>query len=67
MQGRIAHVPQLANMYNMSVRENILFGSAMDATFYHRVIRSCQLMDDFNKFPNSDLTEVGEKVRGDVT
>lgn len=62
MQGRVAHVPQLATVYNMSVRDNILFGNAMDDAFYHRVIRASQLMNDFNKFPNLDLTEVGEKV-----
>lgn len=48
----------------MSVRDNILFGRTMDSAFYHRVVCCSQLLNDFNKFPNSDLTEVGEKVRG---
>lgn len=58
----MAHVPQLPNVYNMTLRDNILFGRPMDATFYHQVIRSCQLLNDFNGFPNADMTEVGEKV-----
>ncbi|CAN7974829.1 unnamed protein product, partial [Ixodes persulcatus] len=59
--GRVAYVPQIANVHNMSVRDNILYGTGMNRANYERVLRSCQLRNDLRKFPAGDLTEVGEK------
>ncbi|XP_075533609.1 ATP-binding cassette sub-family C member 2-like [Dermacentor variabilis] len=59
--GRVAFSPQLPVVHNMTIRDNILYGKPMDAPFYHRVIRCCQLVDDINKLEAGDLTEVGEK------
>ncbi|KAG0423106.1 hypothetical protein HPB47_001106 [Ixodes persulcatus] len=59
--GRVAYVPQIANVHNMSVRDNILYGTRMNRANYERVLRSCQLRNDLRKFPADDLTEVGEK------
>ncbi|KAH8032657.1 hypothetical protein HPB51_026170 [Rhipicephalus microplus] len=59
--GRIAYAPQLPAIHNMTVRDNILYGNALDMDFYHRVIRSCQLTNDFNSLAAADMTEVGEK------
>ncbi|KAK8770368.1 hypothetical protein V5799_013167, partial [Amblyomma americanum] len=61
MQGRIAYVPQLAHVHNMTVRDNILYGKPMDDDFYDEVIACCKLTDDLNRLPGGDLTEVGEK------
>lgn len=58
----MAYVPQIANVHNMSVRDNILYGTRMNRANYERVLRSCQLRNDLIKFPAGDLTEVGEKV-----
>ncbi|CAN8001441.1 unnamed protein product [Ixodes hexagonus] len=59
--GRVAYVPQIANVHNMSVRDNILYGTRMNGVNYERVLRSCQLHNDISKFPAGDITEVGEK------
>lgn len=59
--GRVAYVPQLANMHNMSVRDNILYGKPMHPWNYGRVLKCCQLVNDLEKFPAGDLTEVGER------
>ncbi|XP_077506866.1 multidrug resistance-associated protein 1-like isoform X1 [Amblyomma americanum] len=59
--GRIAYVPQLAHVHNMTVRDNILYGKPMDDDFYDEVIACCKLTDDLNRLPGGDLTEVGEK------
>ncbi|EEC12650.1 ABC transporter, putative, partial [Ixodes scapularis] len=57
-QGRIGYVPQIATVYNMSVRDNILFGQPLDLKRYERVLHLCQLVNDLNRFPAGDLTEV---------
>ncbi|KAG0430603.1 hypothetical protein HPB47_022549 [Ixodes persulcatus] len=61
--GRIGYVPQIATVYNMTVRDNILFGQPLDLKRYDRVLHLCQLVNDLNRFPAGDLTEVGEKVK----
>ncbi|KAM8843081.1 LOW QUALITY PROTEIN: ATP-binding cassette sub-family C member 10 [Synchiropus picturatus] len=43
-----------------SVRDNILFGKAMDPAFYQAVIDACALSDDLSVLPSGDRTEVGE-------
>ncbi|CAN7945601.1 unnamed protein product, partial [Ixodes hexagonus] len=59
--GRVAYVPQIANVHNMSVRSNILYGKPMHEKNYDRVLGACQLHEDLKIFPAGDLTEVGEK------
>ncbi|CAN7941052.1 unnamed protein product, partial [Ixodes hexagonus] len=59
--GRVAYVPQLPDVHNMTVRDNILFGKPMNASNYSRVLRACQLLNDINSLPAGDRTEVGEK------
>ncbi|KAK8760856.1 hypothetical protein V5799_027873 [Amblyomma americanum] len=59
--GRVAFAPQLPNVHNMTIRDNITYGKPMNPAFYEQVIRSCQLMNDINKLPSGDMTEVGEK------
>ncbi|KAH8031653.1 hypothetical protein HPB51_019667 [Rhipicephalus microplus] len=59
--GRIAYVPQLPSVHNMSIRDNILYGRPMHPAYYERVLHCCQLMNDLNKIPAGDAAEVGEK------
>ena len=59
--GKIAYVEQEPTIYPGTIRENILFGMPYKADFYIEVVEQCCLADDFNQFPHSDLTEVGEK------
>ncbi|XP_065306846.1 uncharacterized protein [Dermacentor albipictus] len=60
-KGSVAWVPQDSSVFNMSVRENILFGMSLDVVRYKRVLDACDLLDDVGRFPAGDLTEIGEK------
>ncbi|KAG0414967.1 hypothetical protein HPB47_007848 [Ixodes persulcatus] len=61
ISGKIGYVPQVACIYNMAVRDNIVFGQEFDPARYQRVLRACELLNDISTFPAGDLTEVGEK------
>ena len=43
-----------------TVRSNILYGSEYNEEFYNEVVKTCQLLPDFEQFPNNDLTKTGE-------
>lgn len=64
-----ALVTQGAWIQNASIRDNILFGSAMDPARYAAVLRACGLEADLAQFPFGDSTEIGEKgvVRSQIT
>ncbi|XP_077527047.1 multidrug resistance protein mrp-7-like [Haemaphysalis longicornis] len=59
--GRVAYVPQAACIFNMSIRDNVLFGREMEASRYTQVLEACELISDLSMLPAGDLTEVGEK------
>ncbi|KAL6349441.1 hypothetical protein AAG906_034098 [Vitis piasezkii] len=47
---------------NRTIRENILFGSAMDPSDrYREAIEKCALVKDLEMLPFGDLTEIGER------
>ena len=58
--GTIAYVPQTAWVFPGTLRENILFGEAYDEKKYTEVVQACALKEDINRFPNGDLSFVGE-------
>ncbi|XP_075557069.1 ATP-binding cassette sub-family C member 2-like isoform X2 [Dermacentor variabilis] len=59
--GSVAYLPQSACIFNMTIRDNVLFGKRMDAGRYWRVLEACDLTRDLELLPAGDLTEVGEK------
>ncbi|XP_077490104.1 multidrug resistance protein mrp-7-like [Amblyomma americanum] len=59
--GKLAYLPQTACIFNMSIRDNVLFGKAMDRILYSHVLEACELSRDLELLPAGDLTEVGEK------
>lgn len=59
--GKISYASQDAWVFAASVRQNILFGSPYDKKRYDKVVRACALLKDFEQFPESDLTVVGER------
>ena len=61
-QGRVAYVPQQAWIQNATVKDNILFGRAVNETLYKRTLQDCALEQDLEVLPGGDLTEIGEKV-----
>ena len=63
VDGSLCYAPQQAWIQNMSLRENVLFGSPFDEERYNRVIEACALLPDLAVLPAGDSTEIGEKVR----
>jgi ABC-type multidrug transport system fused ATPase/permease subunit len=62
VNGPLFLVTQDAFILNTTVRENILFGQAMDTIVYDRVLDACCLRADLELFGRSnDLTEIGER------
>ena len=44
------------------MRDNILFGRPLDVCKYQDVVEACELKEDFEMLPASDMTEIGERV-----
>ncbi|KAJ1388456.1 P-loop containing nucleoside triphosphate hydrolase [Sesbania bispinosa] len=59
--GKFAYVSQTAWIQTGTIRENILFGSAMDAQKYQETLHRSSLVKDLELFPYGDLTEIGER------
>ncbi|KAI3935666.1 hypothetical protein MKW98_022674 [Papaver atlanticum] len=59
--GKIAYVSQTAWIQSGSIRDNILFGCAMDNKRYQETLQKCSLLQDLEILPFGDLTEIGER------
>ena len=59
--GNVSYVPQSAWLFSGTFRKNILFGEPYDKQKYAEVIDACALREDVRRFPNGDLTFVGEQ------
>ena len=60
-RGKIAWVGQQQWVFSGTVRENILFGENFDPNRYCLTIEACDLNKDFQRFPDGDMTLVGER------
>ena len=58
--GTVAYVPQTAWVFSGTLRENVLFGEPYDEKRFAEVIDSCSLREDIVRFPNGDLSFIGE-------
>ncbi|KAJ8478954.1 hypothetical protein OPV22_022681 [Ensete ventricosum] len=61
VSGKIAYVSQTAWIQTGSIRDNILFGSAVDKQKYQKTLETCSLVKDIEMLPFGDLTEIGER------
>ena len=61
VQGKFAYVSQTAWIQTGTIRENILFGSDLDAYRYQETLRRSSLLNDLELFPHGDLTQIGER------
>ncbi|KAF9987959.1 hypothetical protein BGZ75_010223 [Mortierella antarctica] len=57
----VAIVGRQAWILNATLRDNILFGNAMDHDRYHQVLFACGLEPDIEMLPAGDLSEIGER------
>ncbi|CAI0410668.1 unnamed protein product [Linum tenue] len=61
IRGTVAYVPQVSWIFNATLRDNILFGSAYEPKRYWRTIDVTALHHDLDILPGHDLTEIGER------
>ncbi|OQR92921.1 multidrug resistance-associated protein 1 [Achlya hypogyna] len=59
--GSVAYCSQQPWVQNLSVRENIVFGSPYDKKKYLKVLEACGLIPDLQSFAAGDKTEIGQK------
>ncbi|KAM4059836.1 ABC transporter transmembrane domain-containing protein [Hirsutella rhossiliensis] len=57
---QLAFAPQTAWLLSETVRENIVFGRALDMAWYDEVLTRCCLHQDLKRLPEGDMTVVGE-------
>ena len=53
-------MPQSAWVFSGTIRENVLFGEPYNEEWYTKVLETCALLEDINRFPSGDCTFVGE-------
>ncbi|KAF3970894.1 hypothetical protein CMV_005450 [Castanea mollissima] len=61
VRGTVAYVSQVSWIFNATVRDNILFGSAFQSARYEKAIDVTALRHDLDLLPGGDLTEIGER------
>eukprot|EP00753_Platysulcus_tardus_P003850 PLAT12496.19.p1 GENE.PLAT12496.19~~PLAT12496.19.p1 ORF type:complete len:1397 (+),score=834.47 PLAT12496.19:82-4272(+) len=58
---RVGYVAQTSWIQNMTLRQNILFGSEYDEERYNAAVECCALRSDLDILPGGDETEIGDK------
>ncbi|KAH8377694.1 hypothetical protein KR093_006671 [Drosophila rubida] len=61
VNGSFSYASQEPWLFTGTVRQNILFGQAMDKRRYNLVVKNCALERDFELLPFGDKTIVGER------
>ncbi|KAL3242391.1 hypothetical protein MRX96_047780, partial [Rhipicephalus microplus] len=61
LKGTIGVLCQRPHVFNMTIRDNILFGRSVDESYYWKVLEACEMIRDIKGFAAGDLTEAGEK------
>ncbi|KAL7409478.1 hypothetical protein BDY24DRAFT_218614 [Mrakia frigida] len=61
LSNSIAYAGQTSWLQNLSIKENILFGSPFDEKRYATVLRACALVPDLAMLEDDDETEIGAK------
>lgn len=59
--GSIAYVSQTSWIQSGTIRDNILYGKAMDRALYDKAIQCSALDKDIDNFDHGDLTEIGQR------
>ena len=60
-QGKTAWVGQQPWVFSGTIRDNILFGEVFEPHRYHTTLNACDLYKDLQRFPDADMTPVGER------
>ncbi|KAI6191326.1 ABC transporter, ATP-binding protein [Aphelenchoides bicaudatus] len=59
--GTVAYASQHPCVLGGTIRDNILFGQPMNTPRYEKAITSAELLQDLEKMPSNDSTEVAER------
>ncbi|KAJ2779470.1 hypothetical protein H4R18_003989 [Coemansia javaensis] len=59
--GKIAYLEQQPWIMNDTLRANVLFGREYDQAFFEQVVHACALTEDLARWPDADLTVIGER------
>jgi ABC-type multidrug transport system fused ATPase/permease subunit len=57
----VAYCAQSPWLEHLTIKDNILFGSAFDQERYEQVLESCALKPDLAIFEDGDATEIGAR------
>ncbi|KAG7398480.1 hypothetical protein PHYBOEH_011101 [Phytophthora boehmeriae] len=58
---KVAYCSEQPWLQTLSIKDNVLFGSAYDESKYFRVLDACCLFEDLESLPNGDDTMIGPK------
>ncbi|XP_074600441.1 ATP-binding cassette sub-family C member 9-like isoform X2 [Brevipalpus obovatus] len=58
---RIGYLPQTPWLYNVSLRDNVVFGAQYEPELYSKIKEVCSLQADIDLLPNKDDTEIGDR------
>ncbi|KAE9304113.1 ABC transporter C family member 10 [Phytophthora fragariae] len=58
---KVAYCSEQPWLQALSIRDNVLFGSAYDEAKYYRVLDACCLLEDLDSLPHGDATMIGPK------
>ncbi|KAF0694190.1 hypothetical protein As57867_014854, partial [Aphanomyces stellatus] len=61
VRANFSYVNQEAWIQHATLKDNIVFDSPYDDTYYHQVLAACQLETDLAMLPEGDATEIGER------
>lgn len=61
LQNYVSYAAQTPWLENLSIKENIVFGSRFDEEKYQSVLECCALKPDLETFEDGDETEIGER------
>lgn len=61
IKGEISYASQEPWLFAGTIRQNILFGQAMDKQRYNTVVKRCALERDFSLLPYGDKTLIGDR------
>lgn len=61
VNGSISYAAQEPWVFAATTRQNITFGTKMDRVRYDKVVKCTALQEDFEQFPDGDLTMIGER------
>ncbi|XP_075739280.1 ATP-binding cassette sub-family C member 2-like [Rhipicephalus microplus] len=61
LKGTIGVLCQRPHVFNMTIRDNIIFGRSVDESYYWKVLEACEMIRDIEGFAAGDMTEAGEK------